>query len=109
MSTTTSEVWPVMRRRAVTGDARSPESSHALTASITCVRDICVTSGSYTNEMAGMFATEVIGTFCPLVGCINTCCGGAEEQAARPATEITVNNFFILFPYVNIVCQFYVS
>jgi len=109
MSTTTSEVWPVIRRRAVTGDARSPESSHARTASITCVRDICVTSGSYTNEMAGMFATDVMGTFCPLVGCINTCCGGDDEQAARLSTATPANNFFMLFPYVNIVRQFNVG
>lgn len=109
MSTTTSDVCPVIRRRAVTGDALRPESSHVRTASITCILDICETSGSYKNEMAGMFATEVIGTFCPLVGCIKTCCGGADEQAAKPDTEIIAIIFFILFPYVNIVRQFNVG
>lgn len=94
-----------MRRRAVTGDALRPASSHRRVASITCSLDICATSGSYKNEIDGMFATDVMGTFCPLVGCMNTCCGGVDEQAARPKTEMPINNFFILFPYVNIVCQ----
>ena len=88
-----------MRRLAVTGEARSPESSQARTASMTWVRVICVTSGSYTNEIAGMFATEVMGTFCPLTGCTNTGCGGGVvEQAAKPSVKIPAISFFMLFP-----------
>ena len=105
----TSDVCPVILRRAVTGDALRPASSHRRVASITCSLVICVTSGSYTNEMAGMLATDVIGTFCPLVGTANTCFCGVDEQAVRPSTMIPPNNFFISLSYVDVVCKFNVS
>jgi hypothetical protein len=47
--------------------------------------------------MAGMFATEVIGTFCPFVGGLKT--GGFDEQATNPIAPNIINNFFIVFPY----------
>jgi hypothetical protein len=59
--------------------------------------------------MAGILATEVIGTFWPLVGTANTCFCGVDEQAVRPNTMIPPNNFFMLFSYVNVVRKFNVS
>jgi hypothetical protein len=47
--------------------------------------------------MAGIFATEVIGTFWPFVGGLKT--GGADEQATNPVAPSIINSFFIMFPY----------
>jgi hypothetical protein len=91
-----------MRRLAVTGDARNPESSQERTASITWVRLICTTSGSYTKEIAGMLATAVMGRFCPLTGCSNTLLSGEDAQATSASVLETINNFFMCFPYSKI-------
>ena len=112
MSTTTSEVWPVIRRRAVTGEALRPASSHKRVASMTCWRDMAVTSASYTNATAGILETDVIGTFCGVVGgtktCWGFCCGLIAHADTAKAREAVIINFFIFFPclleYIEVVC-----